>query len=64
LLAVGLSFVALALGRFTIRDSKRTPPAKYDFTVARADGQSKYIKPIQWGAIPYAEKDGRRIPVL
>jgi phosphatidylserine decarboxylase len=63
LLTIAL-LVAWALFRFTIRDPERTPPARDRIIVAPADGRIKYIKRIEQGTIPYAEKNGRRIPVL
>lgn len=62
LAALGVLGAWLAF-RYTIRDPERTPPDEQDIMVSPADGRIKYIKRIEGGQIPYAEKQGRKIPV-
>ena len=62
LAALGVLGAWLAF-RYTIRDPERTPPDEKDIMVSPADGRIKYIKRIEGGQIPYAEKQGRKIPV-
>jgi phosphatidylserine decarboxylase len=62
LLVVGLITAWLAF-LYTIRDPERTPPDEPGIIIAPADGRIKYIKRIENGMIPYAEKLGRNIPI-
>ncbi len=50
--------------KFTIRDPERIPPARDRVIVSPADGRIKYIRRIELGTVPFAEKNGRRIPIL
>ncbi len=62
LLVLGLITAWLAF-LYTIRDPDRTPPDESGIVIAPADGRIKYIKRIEDGKIPYAEKLGRKIPI-
>ncbi len=54
---------AWGLYRFTIRDPERTAPAEDGIVIAPADGTIKYVKRIEAGRIPYAEKNGKRVSI-
>lgn len=51
--------IGLLLWRF-FRDPERMPPANEQAILAPADGKIIYIKTIEKGCVPYAEKQGRR----
>ena len=67
LILLGLAVLGLlsawAAFKYTLRDPERTPPDEDDIIIAPADGRIKYIKRIENGEIPYAEKQGRKIPI-
>jgi phosphatidylserine decarboxylase len=62
-LAIAAVLAAWCAFRYTLRDPERTPPGEKDIIVSPADGRIKYIKRIENGQIPYAEKKGRKIPI-
>jgi phosphatidylserine decarboxylase len=57
LIAAWLAFL------YTIRDPERIPPNEPGIIISPADGRIKYIKRVESGMIPYAEKLGRKIPI-
>lgn len=54
--------ISLLLWRFH-RDPERVPPVRGNAILSPADGRVIYVKQIEAGTIPYAQKKGRTIPL-